>query len=67
MSIASACSEQIASGSRFGVRATPTFFVNGVLVDVSFGIERLQVAVDALLAGTLTSTSARPHARPRRG
>ena len=42
--------EQIASGLRFGVRATPTFFVNGKLADVSFGIERLQAAVGAALA-----------------
>ena len=42
--------EQIASGTRGGVRATPTFFVNGKLVDVSFGLDRLQPAIEAALA-----------------
>jgi protein-disulfide isomerase len=41
--------EQIAGGQRAGVRATPTFFVNGKLVDVSFGLQRLQDAVDQAL------------------
>ena len=39
--------EHIEGGARSGVRATPTFFVNGVLCDVSFGLGRLRVAVDA--------------------
>jgi len=41
--------EHLAGGSRSGVRATPTFFVNGVVQDVSFGLERLQTAIDAAL------------------
>jgi protein-disulfide isomerase len=38
--------EHIASGTRSGVRATPTLFVNGVLCDVSFGFERLRQAIE---------------------
>lgn len=34
------------SGRRSGVRATPTFFVNGAIQDVSFGLEVLSRAVD---------------------
>ncbi len=41
--------EQIAGGQRAGVRATPTFFVNGRMVDVSFGLQRLHDAVEAAL------------------
>jgi protein-disulfide isomerase len=37
-------------GRRLGVRSTPGFFVNGRLVDVSFGVQRLQDAVTAALA-----------------
>ena len=33
-----------------GLRTTPAFFLNGTVVDVSFGIERLQAAVLAALA-----------------
>ena len=33
--------EHIEGGRRSGVRATPTFFVDGALVDVSFGLDRL--------------------------
>jgi protein-disulfide isomerase len=36
-------------GRRSHVRATPGFFVNGVIVDVSFGFERLFDAVGAAL------------------
>jgi protein-disulfide isomerase len=43
--------EHIESGNRAGVRATPAFFVDGKLVDVSFGLQRLQDAVDAALQG----------------
>ena len=32
-----------------GVRATPTFFVNGMMQDVSFGLERLYQRVESLL------------------
>ncbi len=38
------------AGTISGVRATPTFFLNGVVVDVSFGFERLQAAVRGALA-----------------
>ena len=41
--------EHIDSGNRSGVRATPTFYVNGVLHDASFGFEQLQSAIDAAL------------------
>lgn len=37
------------SGGRSGARATPTFFVNGVLQDVSFGLEQLQTAIATAL------------------
>jgi hypothetical protein len=33
------------------VRGTPGFFVNGRILDVSFGIERLFDAVEAALRG----------------
>jgi protein-disulfide isomerase len=39
--------EHIESGRRSGVRATPTFFVNGNIQDVSFGLESLAHAVEA--------------------
>jgi protein-disulfide isomerase len=42
--------EHIASGTRSGVRATPTFYVNGEIFDVSFGIERLVETVESHLA-----------------
>ena len=41
--------EHLASGNKSGVRATPTFFVNGVVQDVSFGLEHLQTAIEAAL------------------
>jgi len=41
--------EHIDSGTRSGVRATPTFFVNGIVHDVSFGLEHLQQAIEAEL------------------
>ncbi len=37
-------------GERSHVRATPTFYVNGVVQDVTFGMERLQKAIDTALA-----------------
>lgn len=40
--------EQIDGGVRSGVRATPTFFVNGALFDVSFGMEGLVERVNSL-------------------
>jgi protein-disulfide isomerase len=42
--------EHIALGNQLRVRATPTFFLNGHLVDVSFGMEQLQRAMDVALA-----------------
>jgi protein-disulfide isomerase len=38
------------AGTLSGIRATPTFFLNGAVVDVSFGFERLQTTVQAALA-----------------
>ena len=37
--------EHVDSGRRSGVRSMPAFFVNGVLVDVSFGLDRLHDAI----------------------
>ena len=39
--------EQIESGRRSHIRATPAFFLDGVVVDISFGMERLHDAVAA--------------------
>jgi protein-disulfide isomerase len=41
--------EDIESGTKCGVRSTPAFFVNGVIQDVSFGLERLKHIVEAEL------------------
>ena len=41
--------EHIDGGISSGVRATPTFFVNGIVHDVSFGLEHLQQAIEAEL------------------
>ena len=41
--------EHLESGKKSVVRATPTFFVNGIMHDVSFGIASLQSAIDAAL------------------
>jgi protein-disulfide isomerase len=41
--------EHIESGKKSGLRGTPTFFINGVLHDASFGFEHLQAAIDAAL------------------
>ena len=37
--------EQIAGGEKSGVRSTPTFFVNGAIQDVSFGLQALRERV----------------------
>ncbi len=37
------------AGERTGLRATPAFFLNGKVVDVSFGFEKLDEAVQAAL------------------
>jgi protein-disulfide isomerase len=42
--------EDIEGGVSSGVRGTPTFFVNGVIHDVSFGLEGLFEAVEGALA-----------------
>jgi protein-disulfide isomerase len=39
----------IESGVRSGVRSTPGFFINGVVQDVSFGMEHLLEGVEAAL------------------
>lgn len=43
--------EHLAGGNRSGVRATPTFFVNGTVQDVSFNLEQLQTAIEAAIRG----------------
>jgi len=42
--------EQMDGARHLNVRATPTFYVNGELVDVSFGLDRLHKAVERALA-----------------
>jgi protein-disulfide isomerase len=44
--------EQIQGGLDSGVRATPTFFINGRIQDVSFGLRALFDAVEMLLKRT---------------
>jgi len=41
--------EDIEGGTLSGVRATPTFFINGKLQDVSFGLQALVQGVEAAL------------------
>jgi protein-disulfide isomerase len=41
--------EDIEGGAASGVRATPTFFLNGVIQDVSFGLQHLADHIDAAL------------------
>jgi protein-disulfide isomerase len=41
--------EHIAGGRQSGVRGTPTFFVNGRITDVSFGLQHLHEAVERLV------------------
>ena len=41
--------EHVESGNHSGVRATPTFFLNGTIVDVSFGLQTLADRVAAAL------------------
>jgi protein-disulfide isomerase len=41
--------EDIEGGTKSAVRAIPTFFVNGVMHDVSFGLEHLQQAIETKL------------------
>ena len=42
--------EHIEGGRRSGVRSTPTFFVNGEIQDVSFGLDALHRRVEAELS-----------------
>jgi protein-disulfide isomerase len=42
--------EHIAGGRRSHIRATPAFFVNGVVQDVSYGMKALHDAVAAVVA-----------------
>ena len=41
--------EQMNGGKERGARGTPTFFVNGVIEDVSYGMENLYKAIEANL------------------
>ncbi|HEX7953653.1 MAG TPA: DsbA family protein [Burkholderiales bacterium] len=41
--------EHIDGGRRSGVRATPTFFINGRLHDVSYGMQHLMEGIEAAL------------------
>jgi protein-disulfide isomerase len=52
--------EHIDSGTRSGVRSTPTFFVNGVVHDVSFGLEHLEEALEAELGPGRSARRRRP-------
>jgi protein-disulfide isomerase len=41
--------EHLRAADRSGLRGTPAFFLDGRLVDVSFGLDRLDEAVRAAL------------------
>ena len=41
--------EHMQVGRRLGVRSTPAFYVNGVVTDVSFGLQHLHEAIDRAL------------------
>ena len=41
--------EHVRSGELLGIRAMPTFYVNGMLTDVSFGLKHLEEAVERVL------------------
>ncbi|ABM37719.1 DsbA family protein [Polaromonas naphthalenivorans] len=41
--------EHIQGARHLGVRSTPAFYVNGVLTDVSFGLQHLHEAIDKAL------------------
>lgn len=43
--------EHIEGGARSGVRSTPTFFINGRIHDISFGLQHLAEGVEAALKG----------------
>jgi protein-disulfide isomerase len=42
--------EHIAGGVRSGVHSTPTFFINGLLCDVSYGLQPLKRGIEAALS-----------------
>ena len=44
--------EHLQSGQAAGVRSTPSFYVNGTFVDVSFGLQHLHEALDRALAAS---------------
>lgn len=41
--------QHIDGGMRSGVRATPTFFVNGAIADVSYGFQSMITAIETVL------------------
>lgn len=41
--------ENMQGGRHLGVRSTPAFYVNGLLIDVSFGFQPLHEAIDKVL------------------
>ncbi len=41
--------EHMEGGRRLGVRSTPTFYLNGVFVDMSFGAQHLQETIEKAL------------------
>ena len=41
--------EHVDSARKSGARGTPTFFINGRIIDVSFGLQRLHDAVEKLV------------------
>jgi protein-disulfide isomerase len=47
-----AVQEDVDSGKRSGARTMPAFFVNGVIEDVSFGMEQLYQAIETKLRAT---------------
>ena len=49
--------EHRSAGERDGLRATPAFFLNGQAVDVSFGLEKLDRALQAALKVARNPTS----------
>ena len=42
--------EQISAGQHLAIRSTPAFYVNGVFIDVSFGLQHLHKAIERALA-----------------
>lgn len=44
--------EHVGGGERLGIHAMPTFYVNGTLTDVSFGLKHLEEAVERALRAT---------------